>query len=125
DTLPTAASDVELADVDKLQSAITERNLFSPYKDPQVSVAASTPGADEANQAFITGMTLGAEGWQMSVRLKDSGRMLYFRAGDPISIGNFKAKVSEIDGRRAIVEQNGRQKQVFLGQNLSQAQPLT
>lgn len=124
DTLPSVESDIELADVEKFQTMITERNLFSPYQDPGASTVASTPVADEANQAFISGMTLGAEGWQMSVRLKDSGRMLYFRAGDPISIGNFKATVSEIDGRRAIVEQDGHRKQVFLGQNLSQAQPV-
>jgi hypothetical protein len=125
DSLSDAASNLELPPLEELQSTIAQRDLFSPYKDTKSASVASNPVANEADQAFISGMTLGAEGWQMSVRIKDSGRMLYFRAGDSIQIGNFSAKVSEIDGRRAIVEKDGSQLQVYLGQNLGQAQPLS
>jgi hypothetical protein len=85
--------------------------------------SASKPATSEADQAFISGMTQGAEGWQISVRLKDSGKMLYFRAGDSIAIGTFNATVIDIGDRRVIVERDGSQLQVFLGQNLGQAQP--
>jgi hypothetical protein len=69
-------------------------------------------------------MGQGEGGWYMSIRMKDSGKMMYFRAGDSIQIGKFTGKVSEIDGRRAIVEQEGNRLQIFLGQSLGQAQPV-
>jgi hypothetical protein len=121
DTLSDLESQLPLPPLDELRAAIAKRELFSPFRDTK---HASKPPANEADQAFVSGMTLGAEGWQMSVRLQDSGRMLYFRAGDSIQIGTFTGKVSEIDGRRAIVEQDGNQMQVQLGQSLGQAQPV-
>lgn len=119
-------SSTQLPDLKDLQDSIVKRELFSPYKDPQAAALASKPetAPNEADQAFISGMTQGAEGWQMSVRMRDSGRMLYFRAGDSIAIGDFNAKIIEIGDRRVIVERNGSQLQVFLGQNLNQAQPF-
>lgn len=125
DSLADVANIETLPAVEELQTTIAKRDLFSPYKDANATpVIASKPASNEADQAFISGMVLGVDGWQMSVRMKDSGRMLYFRAGDSIAIGSFNAKVSEIDGRRAIVEKDGSQLQVFLGQNLGQAQPF-
>jgi hypothetical protein len=126
DSLPDGVSNGELPDLKNLQETIVKRDLFSPYKDPKAAAVASkpVPTANEAEQAFISGMTQGAEGWQMSVRMKDSGKMLYFRTGDSIAIGGFSAKIIEIGDRRVIVERDGSQLQVFLGQNLNQAQPF-
>lgn len=123
DSLSEIPNNTEMPDLKDLQAAIVKRDLFAPYKDVKAAAIASRSTANEADQAFISGMTQGAEGWQMSVRLKDSGRMLYFKAGDSIAIGAFNAKVIEIGNRRAIVERDGNQLQVFLGQNLGQAQP--
>jgi hypothetical protein len=123
DSLPNVVDNAELPDVKDQQQAIIKRDLFSPYKDPRATAVASRPASNEAEQAFVSGLTQGAEGWQMSVRMKDSGRMLYFRRGDSIAIGTFNAKVIEIGDRRVIVERDGSQLQVFLGQNLNQAQP--
>jgi hypothetical protein len=124
DSLSDVPSTVELPDLKDLREAIAKRDLFSPYKDTKSADIASKPAANEADQAFVSSMTRGAEGWQMSVRLQDSGKMLYFRPGDSIAIGKFNAKVIEIEDRRAIVEKDGSQLQVFLGQNLGQAQPF-
>jgi hypothetical protein len=124
DKLSELDSNAALPSVEELQAAISKRNLFSasPEKKPDAMAARHQP--NEADQAFVSSMTQGESGWQMSVRLGDSGRMLYFRAGDAIQIGTFKAKVSEINGRRVIVEKDGSPMQVFLGQNLGQAQPF-
>jgi hypothetical protein len=125
DSLADVPSSIELPDLKDLQETIVKRDLFSPYKDPKASAVASKANASEADQAFISGMTQGAEGWQISVRMKDSGKMLYFRAGDSIAIGAFNAKVIEVGNRRVILERDGSQLQVFLGQNLGQAQPFS
>lgn len=123
DSLSDLESNLPLPPLEELQTAIAKRDLFSPYKDAK-SELASKPPANEADQALISGMGLGESGWYMSIRMKDSGRMLYFRVGDSIQVGKFTGKVSEIDGRRAIVEQDGQQMQVRLGQSLGQAQPV-
>lgn len=116
DSLSDLESNLPLPSLTEFQAAIAKRDLFS-------SALASKP-VNEADQALVSGMTLGEKGWQMSIRIKDSGRMLYFRAGDAIQVGTFTGKVSEIDGRRALVEKDGRQMQVQLGQTLGQAQPV-
>jgi hypothetical protein len=123
DTLSDLKSDLKLPPLEELQAAIAKRDLFAPFKD--TAVVASKPQENEADQAFISGMGQGDGGWYMSIRMKDSGKMMYFRAGDSIQIGKFTGKVSEIDGRRAIVEQEGNRLQIFLGQSLGQAQPVT
>ncbi len=123
DTLSELKSDWQLPVLQELQAAIAKRDLFAPYRDVNAEVA-SKPQANEADQAFVSGMGRGEEGWYMSIRMKDSGKMLYFRTGDSIQIGKFTGKVSEIDGRRAIVEHEGSRMQIFLGQSLGQAQPV-
>lgn len=122
DTLSDLKSDLKLPPLKELQAAIAKRDLFAPFKDTKA--VASKPQENEADQAFISGMGQGDGGWYMSIRMKDSGKMMYFRAGDSIQIGKFTGKVSEIDGRRAIVEQEGNRLQIFLGQSLGQAQPV-
>jgi hypothetical protein len=125
DTLADVSSGIELPDLKELEETIVKRDLFSPYKDGKAAAVASNSKANEADQAFISGMTQGADGWQISVRMKDSGKMLYFRAGDSIAIGEFNATVIEVGSRRVILERDGSQLQVFLGQNLGQAQPFS
>jgi hypothetical protein len=124
DSLSNLDGDLKLPPLAELQATIGERDLFSPYKDGKAEAVASKPPANEADQALISAMGQGESGWYMSVRMKDSGRMMYFRVGDAIQIGSFSGKVSEIDGRRAIVDKDGGQLQVYLGQPLSQAKPL-
>ncbi len=124
DALSIVESNLPLPPLEELQTAIAKRELFSPYKDTKAEALASKPPANEADQALISGMGQGESGWYMSIRMKDSGRMMYFRVGDSIQVGKFTGKVSAIDGRRAIVEQDGKQMQVHLGQSLGQAQPV-
>jgi hypothetical protein len=69
-------------------------------------------------------MTYGEGGWQMSIRMRDSGRIRFFRQGDSIRIGRFSGEVVEMDGRRAIVSSKSQKLVILLGQNLSQAQVL-
>lgn len=124
DKLTDLESNTPLPPLEEMQAAIAKRNLFSASAPKKPDAVAAKPQSNEADQAFISGMTLGEEGWQISVRMGDSGRMLYFRTGDAIEIGAFKGKVGEINGRRVIVEKDGSTIQVFLGQNLGQAQPF-
>jgi hypothetical protein len=79
--------------------------------------------AEEAT-AFVTGMMYGDGGWQMAVRMSDSGKMRYFRQGDSIEIGRFSGEIVELDGRRAIITRDEQLVQVHLGQNLGQAVAL-
>jgi hypothetical protein len=117
DKLTELESNVPLPPLEKLQAAISNRKLFAAFQK-------SGAPANEADQAFVSGMTQGENGWLMSVRMQDSGRMLYFRAGDSIQIGKFSGMISEIGERRAIVKTDTAELQVHLGQTLGQAQPL-
>jgi hypothetical protein len=118
DKLTDRESSLELRPTEELHTAISDRNFFSESRK-----TTETP-KNEADQAFVSGMIMGEKGWQMSVRLQDSGRMLYFHAGDSIQVGQFSGTVSEIDGRKAVVKATSGNVQVFLGQKLSEAQPL-
>lgn len=123
DKLSEIASKVELPPAEQIEDAITTRNPFAPFEDKAVNATASKKPANEADQAYVTGMIQGESGWRLSIRMKDSGRVLYFQTGDAIDIGSFKAKVGEINGRRVLLEKDGSSMQVFLGQTLGQAQP--
>ena len=61
----------------------------------------------------------------MSVHLRESDRMIYFQEGDDIKIGSFQGVIDKLDGRRAIVSIGEQRMQVLLGQNFSQAQPVS
>lgn len=122
-------SKIKLEPLEKFQAEIIGRNIFAVYNPPasaddpanmQLSLAEDPIAA----QAFISGMTRGQGGWQMSVRMQDSGKILFFREGDAIEIGTFVGNIAKLDGRYAVVTIGNEQMQVRLGQNLSQAQPL-
>jgi hypothetical protein len=118
DKLSDRESTLELPSIEKLHAAISDRNFFSESRKT------TEAPKNEADQALVSGMIMGEKGWQMSVRLQDSGKMLYFNAGDSIQVGQFSGTVSEIDGRKAVVKAPSGDVQVFLGQKLSQAQPV-
>jgi hypothetical protein len=118
DKLSDRESNLVLPPIEELHAAISDRNLFSESRKT------TEAPKNEADQALVSGMIMGEKGWQMSVRLQDSGKMLYFNAGDSIQIGQFSGTVSEIDGRKAVVKAANGDVQVFLGQKLSQAQPV-
>lgn len=118
DKLTDRESSLELPTIEALHTAISDRNLFSESRK-----TTETP-QNEADQAIVSGMILGEKGWQMSVRMQDSNKMLYFNAGDSIQVGQFSGTVSEIDGRKAVVNGANGDVQVYLGQKLSQAQPV-
>jgi hypothetical protein len=111
--------------LDEIRDVIVSRNVFAAYSPGGPSEAVADSGDSQAAQAYITSMNYGAGGWQMTVRMRDSGELRYFRPGDRIRIGRFSGKLVEVDGRRAIVSKDNQRLLLFLGQNLSQAQVLT
>jgi hypothetical protein len=128
DKLAEGTSNSITKPLEDLRETIVSRNVFQPYapggKDgPSQEVADSVDS--EASQAFVTGMTYGDGGWQMTVRMRDSGQTRYFRPGDNISIGKFQGELVELDGRRAIFSRQNERVVILLGQNLSQAQVIT
>lgn len=125
DKLAEGSSDTVTEPLEEVRDEIVSRNVFAAYgadkpgpEDAKPQVAET---ADESAQAFLTGMTYGEGGWQLAIRMHDSGEMRYFRQGDSIEIGQFSGEIIELDGRRVIVTHNDQRKQIMLGQNLGQA----
>ncbi|NOY42254.1 MAG: hypothetical protein GXP26_10505 [Planctomycetes bacterium] len=128
DSLTDRPSKAKLEPLEKIQVDIVSRDIFTVYNPPAATQTASTQLsiAEDAiaAQAFITSMTYGQGGWRMSVRMKDTGKIQFFREGDPIKFGSFAGNITKLDGRRAVVTIGNEQMQVRLGKSLSQAQPL-
>ncbi len=128
DRLTTRSSELELPPLKKIRRAIVSRNIFAVYQSPLLRAQENGEMTGDQDrvlaQARMTSMTYGRGGWQMSIRMHDSGEILFFREGDPIKIGRFSGKIVELDGRRAIVTVRKQRVLVRLGQSLAQAQPL-
>ncbi len=129
DELSDRPNKIKQEPLEKSKADIVSRNLFVVYKPPvsQEQPAETQPSIAEdtiAAQAFVTGMTYGKSGWQMSVRMQDSGKIQFFREGDAIAIGSFTGSITKLDGRFAVVTIGNQQMRVRLGQSLSQAQPV-
>ncbi len=129
DRLTDRPSEMTLLPLKEVRQAIVSRNIFAAYqpaglKDPNGSELSSGELDSLLAQARFTGMIYGQGGWQMTVRMEDSGDILFFREGDPIEIGRFAGQITTLDGRSAIVTLKNQQVLVRLGQYLSQAQPL-
>jgi hypothetical protein len=125
DQLAEGSSDLFSESLDEIRQEIVSRNVFVAYgvAEPSEQQVAESP--DEAAKAFITSLTEGEGGWQMAVRMSDSGKVSYFRVGDEIQIGRFTGRVEAIDGRRVIVSQEEKRVQIFGGKNLGQAVVLS
>ncbi len=128
DQLAEGTQDTMPRSLEQFQKSIVGRNLFAVYApdSPPETVGEQEAEDSEAAQAFVRGIHYGLEGWQMSVRMKTSGKVFYFREGDAIKIGRFEGTIEKLDGerRRVIVSTGSQQVQVQLGQNLSEAVPL-
>ena len=128
DQLADGTQDAFHQTLDQFRDSIVGRNLFATYKvaKSETEVAEAETKDDEATQANFSGLQYGQEGWQMSVRMKKSGKMYYFRVGDMIEIGEFQGTIKRLDGdrRRVIVSQESGAVQVRLGQTLAEAEPL-
>lgn len=117
DQLAEGSSDLFSESLEEFRQEIVSRNVFVAYgvAEPSEQQVA------EAAKAFITSLTEGEGGWQMAIRMSDSGKVSYFRVGDEIQIGQFTGRVEAIDGRRVIVSQEEKRVQIFGGKNLGQA----
>jgi len=129
DSLTDRASDLALPPLKEIQQAIVSRNIFAVYQpaileDPNGDGLLAGEVDSLLAQARFTGTTYGQGGWQMAIRMEESGDMLFFRQGDPIEIGRFAGQITELDGRRVIVTLKNQQVLIRLGQYLSQAQLL-
>ncbi len=114
--------------LDEYKEVIGERNVFAKYERKSSAPAGPPrpPGSDEATKATFSGIHYGEDGWLMLVRMKESGKLYYFREGDEISIGQFRGTVEELDGdrRRAVVSTGRRRMQIFFGKTLAEAIPM-
>ncbi|MCA9232463.1 MAG: hypothetical protein KDA57_17570 [Planctomycetales bacterium] len=126
DSLTERPSDLKLPPLEEIRQAIVDRNIFAVYQplvSPDDELLISEQDAVLA-QARFTGMTYGQGGWQMAIRMEDSGDLLFFRTGDPIEIGRLSGQIAELEGRHAVLILKNQRVLVRLGQYLSQAQPL-
>ena len=121
DQLAEGSSDLFSESLEEFRQEIVSRNVFVAYgvAEPSEQQVA------EAAKAFITSLIEGEGGWQMAVRMSDSGKVSYFRVGDEIQIGQFTGRVEAIDRRRVIVSQEKKRVQIFGGKNLGQAVVLS
>ena len=111
--------------LEEIRAEVVGRNIFvAPGSSEPAAQQLAEQQPSEASQARITSMTWGAAGWQMSIRLQDSGQLRYFRPGDRIEIGEFSGEVLEMDGRRAVVAGEEGQVEILLGQHLGQARAI-
>ena len=133
DQLAEGSSDAVKQTLQQLKKTIGGRNLFAthqpkPVRKPTVSVVAeSHPVEDsEAKQAVFSSINYGRDGWLMSIRMKDSGKVHSFREGDEIEIGRFAGRVEQLDGerRRAVIVTETQRVQIWFGQTLDEAQPM-
>jgi len=124
DTLTDRPSELELPPLEEIRQAIVGRNIFAAYRSTLLDGSKENEPDSLLAKARFTGATHGQGGWQMAVRMEDSGDLFFFREGDPIEIGRFAGQITKLNGRRAIVTLKNRQVVVRLGQYLSQAQPL-
>jgi len=113
---------------DEYRDEIVGRNMFVVYKATSSAnseaAGQASSGDSEAAQAMFSGMTEGLHGWRMSIRMQDSGKLFFYRQGDPIHIGQFQGTIAELDSRQAIIETDGKRLILRLGQNLGEAKPL-
>ena len=128
DQLAQGDGDPELAPLDQVQEHICDRNVFSlPQSKPDTSAAENA--AKQANeklveQARVTRLVYGQEGWQMAILMEQDKKILYFRIGDPIQIGPFEGTVADLDSRKVVIDTKSGKMVVRLGDNLGQAQLL-
>ena len=129
DSLSDRASELPLPPLEEIKQEIVSRNIFAVYKpivaeDSNGSELSAVELDSMLAKARFTGTTYGQGGWQMTVRMEDSGEIFFFREGDPIEIGRFAGQITTLDGRTAIVTLKSQQVMVRIGQYLSQAQPI-
>lgn len=128
DQLADGASEELQQTLDQFSNDIVGRNLFATHQPKKAMPADSVAQPDEdaeAKQARISGINYGQDGWQMSIRMEDSGKISYYREGDRIRIGRFRGRIVELDGnlRRVVVATKSRRLLIRLGDTLADAQP--
>jgi hypothetical protein len=125
--LAEGSSDTFAETLEEISDEIVSRNIFVAYEPPEPERPVERvveAVSDEAAKAVVSSLNHGEGGWQMAIRMSDSGKVTYFRVGDEISIGQFTGRVEEMDGRRAIISLEDKRVQIFGGKNLGQAVAL-
>ena len=115
------------SDVDDYHKAITERNLFAPYKRPSgpPPTPPEPPEFDPGKYAHITAIVAGIDGQpEVWVIARTTGESFTLREGDSFDIGDLHAKVIRINERDAEIEFDGQRWLVWLGDNLREASKL-
>lgn len=138
DTLAEGKQDTFADSLNDIDKELKSRDIFAVYEPPQPEepevdpmeeepepeVVVDTPDK-EAASAYLSGITRGALGYRLSIRMQNSGKLYYFNPGDRVEIGRFSATVVELDGRRVVLEGDQGQLELTLGQNLTQARELS
>jgi len=119
----------------EFRSSIVSRNVFAAYEPPkpprppqaEVTVKVEEGKDIQAAQAKFSGIHYGQGGWLMSIRMQDSGKVLYYHEGDKIEIGRIQGTIELLDGnrRRAVIATDLERIEIHLGKTLAEAQPLS
>lgn len=115
--------------LDEYRKAIVERNFFAPYKPPPPPVAEAPPKPeppkfDPGKHAYLTAI-VGVNGRpEVWVVARTTGEKFTLHEGDSFEVGEFEAKVIQINRRNAEIEFDGQRWLVSMGDNLHDAVKL-
>ena len=139
--LPTADRQEQLAegtsallaqtDVDDYLGQIGKRNMFVEYKPPPPPrrerptppptqpppVRPSPPPFDTSKYTVLTAIIEIDREPEVWLRVRTTGQLVKLREGDPIEIGQFKGRLVRVGLRDVLVESEGRQMVVALGES--------
>ncbi len=119
---------LKLASAGEYEKVIGDRKVFVAYSpprerrpEPPPRVASTTPKFDIAKFAKVTGITEDNDRPQIWVSVQTTGQLLKLTEGEDFTVGDIKCKVVRIGTRDAVVNVEGKTKQVKLEDNLRDA----
>ncbi|MGY8766899.1 MAG: Ig domain-containing protein [Pirellulales bacterium] len=117
--LVTVKDDSTPPKFDEKEFAIT---VIEPIPKPE---PVKRSGFDDAEQAFLTAITLSNNVAQVSLNLRTQGKVLRLGIGDEFSVGTIKGKISAIHLKQIEIEIDGETVAVALGDNLGDAKTIS
>ncbi|MGL4514252.1 MAG: hypothetical protein ACRCT8_14280 [Lacipirellulaceae bacterium] len=122
---------LRLASADEYAKRLTARTPFAAYVPPpppapaaaEVAPAAVTarpkpPAFDDAKHAYVTGIVHTGSRLEAWINVRTTGEVLRVHASDPLKVGELDAKVVDVLPRELVIESQGAERRVSLGDPL-------